>query len=93
MQAPKRRARAVLAVREDHARPGGSQRSEPVEQIRLPRVSAETAEQMGLRLHADLLAGDFHFLRAVGERAAHRPARLIPDHQDSVVGSGRWFCR
>ena len=62
------RARAVLTVREDDSRAAGRERSEPLHQIVLARMPAQSAHRVDRGLHRDFLPMNRHELLAVHQR-------------------------
>src|SRR5262249_28791392 len=75
-------ARLLLAVYENHARPGGRHGIKPAHQIALSGVPAEAAHRADRRFDRNLLPLDGDELLAVHQRPAERAFRLESGDQD-----------
>ena len=76
-----------LAVRKDNARARRGDNIEPVQQVGLAGMAAQTAEGMHGSAHRNLLTHDGHDLLAIDEHAAEGAMRLVTANQDRSVGS------
>src|ERR1043166_4676853 len=83
---PRQRSpRLVFTVNQNYSWLARRNGAEPIQQIRLPGMSAETSECVDVSLHGDFFAMDAHQLRAFNQSPSKRIVALVSHDQNVSV--------